>query len=322
MLFNSLSALLDNCTESIPKPDVLFLSIGGHGGSKEQRFPAYLDNYKGTVLSILVDAEYQNILKVLYPNDHFIEKDNIYKQDSREYYLACCNTKLSSIENTPELQQLKNYFKKLLDAGKTIIIADHSINFPACCSLVIASMYNDFKIQYKDKIQMYIQAGGGPTLYLNENLFFPLSGYSFSPDNLMYARQMIHLYKDHYKDDRYFSQHIEYLLRLSSAEMQRVTEQDKLPEFQTLTTKEKRDNYWSQYEAIYKKSRLDFNLPQDFDYYPKLCIEYGFVSKQKKWTLEATISPTNATFFNRTNEKWAPLQFDTPREAINLTASR
>ncbi|KTD55979.1 hypothetical protein Lsai_2109 [Legionella sainthelensi] len=91
-------------------------------------------------------------------------------------------------------------------------------------------MYNDFKIQYKDKIQMYIQAGGGPTLYLNENLFFPLSGYSFS-----------------------------------------------------------RDNYWSQYKAIYKPSRLDFNLHQDFDSYPKFCIEYGFVSKQKKWTLEETI---------------------------------
>ncbi|WP_115709610.1 hypothetical protein [Legionella sainthelensi] len=77
MLFNSLSALLDNCTESMPNPDVLFLYIGGHCGSKEQRFPAYLDNSKGTVLSILVDIEYENILEVLYPNDNFIEKDNI-----------------------------------------------------------------------------------------------------------------------------------------------------------------------------------------------------------------------------------------------------
>lgn len=322
MLFNSLSGLLDNCTDSMPNPDVLFFSIGGKGGLNEQRFPPYLDNYKGKVLSILIDAGYQSIQKALRPYDNFVEENNLYKQDSREYYVACCNAKLPSIENTAELQQLKDYFKKVLDAGKTIIIADHSINFPACCSLIVAQMYNEFKMQYKNKIQMYIQAGWGDTIYLNENLFFPLSGYCFTPNNLIYARQMINIYKDHYKNDFNFSQHIDYLSRLSNAEMQRVTEQDKLPQLNAFHTKEEYDSYWSQYEAIYKKSRLDFNLNQDFDYYPKLCIEYGFVSKQKKWTLEPAISSTNVTFFNRTTEGFAPLQFDKAQESINLKASR
>jgi hypothetical protein len=285
MLLNSLSALLNQCAEH--NPDVLFFSIGGKNWSVEQRFPTYLDNYKGKVLSILIDLAYQNIKEALTPYDNFIGENNIYRHCSRESYVACCNAKLPEQENTPERQQLRDYFNKLLDSGKTIVIADHSINFPACCSLVLVGLYNDLKIHYKDKIQMYIQAGGGATMYLNENLFFPISPYSFTPNNLIYARQMVNTYKGYYEDNLNFSQHIDYLIRLSKAHAQRVTEQFQLPEYTSLSTNEERDNWLNQHRAIVKKSHHAFNVSEDCDYYPNLCIQYGFIPKQKKWTLEA-----------------------------------
>lgn len=300
MLFNSLSTLLNQCTEI--NPDILFLSIGGKEGPKEQRFPAYLNNYQGKVLSLLIDVNYQHVKEALMPYDNFIVENNIYKVNSLENYIACCNAKLPMKENTPELQQLKDYVEKLLNSGKTIIIADHSINFPACCSLVVARMYNDLKIQHKDKIQMYLQAGAGATLYLNENLFFPLSPYNFSPDNLMHAREMINTYKDYYKNNPNFFLHINYLIRLNEARTQLATNTSKLPNRFLLTTNEERDNWWIQYEEIFAKSYRDFNVKDDVDYYPTLCSDYGFISTEKKWIIEPVLSSKHVTFFDKVAE--------------------